>query len=55
MPAKTPKRDRMIVKTGISNPRILSSFIPHQVAMSMIAIIWNARPEYFAKSLNPLL
>ncbi len=55
MPAKTPKRERIIVKTGVDNPRTLSSLIPHHVITSMMIIIWNARPEYLPKSLNPLL
>lgn len=54
MPANTPKRERIIVKTGVDNPRTLSSLIPHHVITRIMTIIWNARPEYLPKSLNPL-
>jgi len=48
MPAKTPRRDSIIVKTGVDNPRTLSSLTPHHVITPIINAIWNARPEYFA-------
>ena len=51
--AKTPRRERIIVKTGFGI-RSLSSLIPPQVVTRIIPIIWNARPEYLAKSLIPL-
>jgi len=52
--AKTPRRERIIVKTGLLLPVSLSSFIPPQVVTRIIAIIWNAMPEYLAKSPIPL-
>ena len=54
MAAKTPKRESIIVKTGFSKPATLSSFMPPQVVTRIIPIIWNAIPEYRAKSLIPL-
>ena len=52
--AKTPSKERMMVKTGFTVPVILSSLVPAQVVTSIIPIIWKAIPEYFAKSLIPL-
>jgi len=52
--AKTPRRERIIVKTGFSVPVSLSSLIPPQVVTRIIPIIWNAIPEYLAKSWIPL-
>ena len=52
--AKTPRRERIIVKTGLSKPVSLSSFTPPQVVTRIIPIIWNAMPEYLAKSCIPL-
>jgi hypothetical protein len=43
--AKTPKRERIIVKTGFSKPASLSSFMPPQVVTRIIPNIWNAIPE----------
>ena len=52
--AKTPSRDKTIVKTGVCQPVSLSSFTPPQTVTRIIPIIWNAKPEYLAKSLTPL-
>jgi len=54
MAANTPRRERTIVKTGVFHPVILSSFTPPQTVIRIIPIIWNAKPEYLAKSLTPL-
>lgn len=54
IPANTPRRERMTVKTGLDNPRTLSSLTPHHVITPIMIIIWNARPEYFPKSCKPL-
>jgi hypothetical protein len=48
--AKTPMSESMIVKTGVCHPVSLSSFTPPQTATRIIPIIWNAKPEYLAKS-----
>lgn len=37
--AKTPNRDKMIVKMGVFNSRILSSLVPPHVVTSIMAII----------------
>lgn len=37
--AKTPRRERTIVKTGVSQPVSLSSCTPPQVVIRIIAII----------------
>jgi len=52
--ANTPRRDKMIVKTGFSNPVSLSSFVPPHAVIRMIPIIWKAMPEYLAKLLIAL-
>jgi len=39
MPPKTPINAKIIVKTGVFNPNNLSSLIPHQVAIRIMAII----------------
>jgi hypothetical protein len=52
--AKTPSRDKTIVKTGVFQPVSLSSFTPPQTVTRIIPIIWNANPEYLAKSCIPL-
>jgi len=52
--AKTPKSESIIVKTGFSNPASLSSLVPPHTVTSMMPAIWNARPEYRAKSFIPL-
>jgi hypothetical protein len=48
MAAKTPSKERIIVKTGVSNLRILSNLVPPHVVTRMMTIIWKAIPEYFA-------
>ena len=45
---KTPSNESTIVKTGVSRPNILSSFVPPQTVMRIIPIIWNAIPLYLA-------
>jgi len=52
--AKTPRRERTIVKTGVCHPVSLSSFTPPQTVIRIIPIIWNAMPEYLEKSPSPL-
>ena len=37
--ANTPRRDNIIVKTGVSNPVSLSSLVPPHVVIRMIPII----------------
>jgi hypothetical protein len=54
MAAKTPRRESTIVKTGVCHPVSLSSLVPPQVVIRIIPIIWNAIPEYLAKSSIPL-
>jgi hypothetical protein len=51
--AKTPKRERIMVNTGVSKPATLSSFVPPHVQTRIIPNIWNAIPEYLAKSFIP--
>ena len=52
--AKTPRRERIIVKTWVCHPVSLSSFTPPQTVSRIIPIIWNAIPEYLEKSFRPL-
>lgn len=54
IPPKTPRSEKMMVKTGVSSLNTLSSLMPTHVMASIIKIIWNAMPVYFAKSCNPL-
>jgi hypothetical protein len=46
--ANTPRSDRIMVKTGVSSPKSLSSFIPPQTVTRMIMIIWTPSPVYLA-------
>jgi hypothetical protein len=46
--AKTPKRDRIIVKTGVSRTNSLSSLMPPQTVIRIITIICTPSPVYLA-------
>ncbi len=45
--AATPSSERIIVNMGVSSRKSLSSLVPPQTEISIIASIWNASPEYF--------
>jgi len=45
--AVTPNNERIIVNTGVSRRKSLSSFLPPHTEISIIASIWNASPVYF--------
>jgi len=45
--AATPRSERIIVNMGVSSRKSLSSLVPPQTEISIIASIWNASPEYF--------
>jgi hypothetical protein len=48
MAVNTPRRDSIIVNTGVSRPKSLSSFIPPQTVIRMMTTIWTPSPVYFA-------